>query len=128
MKRSILVVVLVIALAGLLDGCGGHAPPGEACLAGLAGHDIDYRPVEIDNPRDSRCTVEAPVRVRRIEAALNRPVTMSCGLAERLDEFEHDVVQPIARSEYVLITPKAGHYSPLCPQTRSRPAAPVKFR
>ena len=29
-------------------------------------HDIDYRPIEIDDPRDPHCTVDTAVRVRRI--------------------------------------------------------------
>lgn len=87
----------------LLAGCAGTPSPstsGRACLADLTRHDIDYRPIEIDTPRDPRCTVDTAVRVRRIEAALNRPAMMSCGLASRLDEFEREVVQPAARSEF----------------------------
>lgn len=101
MTHRPIAVLSAVLLAALLAGCAGRAPPsGEACLASLSDHDIDYRPVKIDNPRDSRCTVETAVRVRRIEAALNRPVTMSCNLVSRLDEFERDVVQPAARSEF----------------------------
>jgi hypothetical protein len=38
--------------------------------------------------------------VRRIEAAFSRPATMSCKLANQIDEFEREVVQPAARSEF----------------------------
>lgn len=69
-------------------------------MADLARHDIDYQAIEINGRHDARCAVEAAVRVRRIEAVLNRPATMSCGLAERLDEYERDIVQRIARSEF----------------------------
>jgi hypothetical protein len=91
---------MTIMLAAILGGCAGRTPPGGACLAELSRHDVDYQTVEIDNPRDSRCTIDTAVKVRRIEAALNRPATMSCGFATRLDEFERDIVQPAARSEF----------------------------
>jgi len=39
------------------------------------------------------------VRVTRVAAGLNKPATMSCALAARLDEFERKVVQPVAREE-----------------------------
>lgn len=89
-------------LAALLAGCAGTSPGGggRACLATLSRHDVDYQQIEADDPRDSRCTVDTAVRVRRIEVALNHPATMSCGLASRLDEFEREVVQPAARSEF----------------------------
>jgi hypothetical protein len=102
-KHRLLAIGPLLLLAVLLAGCVGTPSPGasgRACLAELSRHDIDYRPVEVDNARDPRCTVDAAVRVRRIEAALNRPATMSCGLASRLDEFEREVVQPAARSEF----------------------------
>jgi hypothetical protein len=101
-KHRLFAAIPALLLAALLAGCAGTPPPGaggRACLASLSRHDIDYQPIEIDNPRDARCTVDTAVRVRRIEAALNRPAMMSCGLASRLDEFEREVVQPAARSE-----------------------------
>ncbi len=39
------------------------------------------------------------MRVSRVEAALNHPAVMSCGLASRLDDFEREVVQPLAAAE-----------------------------
>jgi hypothetical protein len=90
-------------IAALLAGCAGTPPPGtggRVCLAELSRHDVDFRPADAENPRDARCTVDTAVRVRRIEAALNRPAMMSCGLASRLDEFEREIVQPAARSEF----------------------------
>ena len=103
MEHRLFAAISTLLLAALLAGCAGtppHAASGRACLAALSHHDIDYQPIEIDNPRDARCTVDTAVRVRRIEAALNRPAAMSCGLASRLDEFEREIVQPAARSEF----------------------------
>jgi hypothetical protein len=39
------------------------------------------------------------VKISRIHAAFNQPATMSCALADRLDEFEREVVQPLALDE-----------------------------
>lgn len=100
MTYRLFAALAVVVLAMLLAGCAGRAPPGAACLAELSRHDIDYEPLEIDDPHDSRCTIETAVRVYRVEAAFNRPATMSCNLANRLDEFEREVVQPAARSEF----------------------------
>ena len=86
-----------------LAGCGGTPAPsglsGRACLSRLAAEEVSYRPVDSPEASDSRCRVDTAVRVSRIEAALNRPTTMSCGMANRLDEFEREVVQPLARDE-----------------------------
>ena len=87
----------------LLAGCGGapeHAAlSGRACLARLSAHDVAYRSVDIGDPVDSHCQVDTAVKISRIHAAFNHPVTMSCALADRLDEFERDVVQPLALDE-----------------------------
>src|SRR3984893_6560807 len=91
------------ALALLLAGCGGGpnraALSGRACLARLSAHDVAYRSVDIGDPSDSHCQVDTAVKINRIHAAFNHPATMSCALADRLDEFEREVVQPLALDE-----------------------------
>jgi hypothetical protein len=86
-----------------LVGCGGTPAPsglsGRACLARLAAEEVSYRPVDSSEASDSRCRVDTAVRVSRVEALLSRPATMSCAMASRLDEFEREVVQPLARAE-----------------------------
>jgi hypothetical protein len=85
----------------LLAGCGGGAGSalsGRACLAKLSDDRVDYRPLDgVD--AGASCVVDTPVRVTRVAAGLNKPATMSCALAARLDEFERKVVQPVAREE-----------------------------
>ncbi len=87
----------------LLAGCGGTPGPsalsGPACLARLTAQEVRYRPVDSVNATDSRCQVDTAVRVSRVEAGLNHPAVMSCGLASRLDDFEREVVQPLAAAE-----------------------------
>ena len=92
------------ALAGLalaLAGCGGAPSPallsGRACLARLEAQEVSYRPLDDVPAPSSSCHVDTAVRVSRIAAALDRPAIMSCALAARLDDFEREVVQPLAR-------------------------------
>jgi hypothetical protein len=91
------------AIVLLLAGCGGGpnrtALSGRACLARLSAHDVAYRSVDIGDPSDSHCQVDTAVKINRIHAAFNHPATMSCALADRLDEFEREVVQPLALDE-----------------------------
>jgi len=87
----------------LLAGCGGTSGPsglsGRACLARLSAQEVLYRSVDSVSARDSRCQVDTAVRVSRLDAGLNHPALMSCGLASRLDDFAHEVVEPLAREE-----------------------------
>ncbi len=87
----------------LLAGCSGTPGPsgfgGPACLARLTAEEVRYRPVDSIDAPDSRCEVDTAVRVSRVEAGLNHPAVMSCALASRLDDFEREVVQPLAAAE-----------------------------
>jgi hypothetical protein len=91
-----------LGLAGLtLAGCGG-APEnltGRACLARLAAGEVDYRPLSGVHAAAPACQVDTAVRVSRVKARFDHPATMSCALAARLDDFERDVVQPLAFDE-----------------------------
>ena len=103
MARLALFAALCSGLALLLAGCGGApshtALSGRACLARLSAHGISYKPVDVGDPADPHCAVDPAVKINRIHAALNQPATMSCALTDRLDEFERDVVQPLALDE-----------------------------
>src|SRR5262249_4815612 len=102
MRCSIVFAVPVVLAAILLAGCGSSRETtlsGARCLAALDDHDVDYQPVDGSDPHNSRCNVDTAVRVRRTTVALSKPVTMSCGLADRLDKFTREVIQPLARSD-----------------------------
>jgi hypothetical protein len=100
MWRSGRLAAVFAAIVLMLAGCGGTPGPsllsGRACLARLAAQEVGYRAVD---PPASSCRVDTAVRVSRVEARLNHPAVMSCALAARLDEFERDVVQPLAKAE-----------------------------
>ena len=91
------------AAALLLAGCGGTSGPagltGRVCLSRLAAQDVVYRPLDSVDAASPRCQVDTAVRVSRVEAGLNHPAVMSCALASRLNEFEREVVQPLAAAE-----------------------------
>jgi len=100
MRPSAIVAALLIIVAGLLAGCGGTTRPGgPACLAELDRHGIAFKHVAEHDASDSRCVVDTGVRVSRLEVGLNKPVTMSCGLAAKLDQFDREVIQPLAQSD-----------------------------
>ena len=124
--RGWLAAELGIALLALA-GCGGTPAPsglsGRACLSRLAAEEVSYRPVDSPDASDSRCRVDTAVRVSRIEAALSRPTTMSCAMANRLDEFEREVVQPLARDELGHRVERIDHLGSFsCRANTSRPS------
>jgi hypothetical protein len=108
--------ILLFALAAVLAGCfAGPAPvvSSAQCLARLDAHAISYRSVEL-SPPDTRCRVDAAVRLSATDVALNRPATMSCALAARIDDFERDVLQRVAVADlgnYVSRIDHLGAYS-----------------
>ena len=96
--RAVLFGLAVVALAG----CGG--PPsaeqsGRVCLAALGANAVAYRPIEMSEPKDPRCTIPTPVRVTALGVRLGRPAAMSCFLAARLDEFARGALQRVAMSD-----------------------------
>jgi hypothetical protein len=117
MMRPLLRAVLFVLVLAALSGCGGRAPPvlsGSACLAELDSHAVVYRRIDMGEPKDPRCRVEAPVRVSQIEVPLNHPAAMSCLLADRLAAFEHGAVQKVAMADlghYVVRIDHLGAYS-----------------
>jgi hypothetical protein len=102
MRCSVVFAVPVVLAAMLVGGCGSSREStmsGAKCLAVLDDHDVDYQAVDGNDANNSRCNVDTAVKVRRAAVALSKPATMSCGLANRLDQFTREVVQPLARSD-----------------------------
>jgi hypothetical protein len=95
------VVAAFFALAAMLSGCGGPAPvlSGARCLAQLDAEGVVYRTVDLGAQQDQRCQVDTAVKISRAGAGLNHPVTMSCALASRFDEFERAAVQKVAMAD-----------------------------
>jgi hypothetical protein len=101
MRRSALLLASSL-IAAALAGCSGmrtSADSGAACLAGLARAGVEYQSVDVADPHNDRCVVDTAVRVRRLAVGFNRPATMSCALGSHLNQFEREVVQPLAVSD-----------------------------
>jgi hypothetical protein len=92
-------LLLLLLLAGCGGGPGSAGLSGRACLARLDERHVDYRALDKVDAPQSWCQVNTAVRVTRTTAGLDKPATMSCALAARLDQFEREVVQPLAREE-----------------------------
>jgi hypothetical protein len=109
-RQALAVRLVATCLAtALLAACGTtpdstRPPPppptlaGPACLAALKSQSFAAAPIAF--PPQGPCSIEAPVRVRGLGIALSPAVTMDCGLAERLHEFDRDVVEPAARRDF----------------------------
>ncbi|HVH80377.1 MAG TPA: extensin family protein [Stellaceae bacterium] len=100
--RALRAALFLLAIAAL-SGCGRTPEPalsGAACLADLNAHAVSYRQVNMTEANDARCHIDTPVRVSRVEVSLNRPASMSCLLADRLDAFERSTVQKLALANF----------------------------
>jgi len=91
----------------VLAGCGGPPPTppsgarvdGAQCLGALADRGTAFaREADFRNGRG--CGIATAVSLRGNTAPLNRPVTVNCGLALALDDFERGVMQPAARRHF----------------------------
>ncbi|HLY54922.1 MAG TPA: extensin family protein [Stellaceae bacterium] len=111
MRRSAgwLSVAAAVTAAALLAACGTtpqstRPPPppapahGPACLAKLR-----QRPLAIQSiafPAQGECVIDTPLRVHGLGIALSPAATMSCGLADRLADFNQAVIQPAAQRRF----------------------------
>ncbi|MFA7431405.1 MAG: extensin family protein [Rhodospirillaceae bacterium] len=98
-----------IAMALLLTACAGAPPPpsggggrvvlpegGAACVVQLS-----YQSAAFDRVADSGtgdgCGVVTAIALMQTPTPLNRPVTVDCGLAVKVVEWDRAVVRPLAR-------------------------------
>jgi len=92
-----------LLLALVLAACSAapQAPPrrlspGEQCLADLGAHGVRYELAAV--PASSGpCVVVNPVKVASAAIPWNQPAVMSCALADRVDRFLEEAVEPLAR-------------------------------
>ncbi len=100
--RSIIAMLALCLLAGCDDGGQAQAKsaapfdmPAGQCLTSLEDRGVRFEPLETVG-NGAQCTIQTPVTVSGLTAAFNRPATLGCPLALRFDEFERDVLQPLA--------------------------------
>jgi len=112
-------LLLLLLPAGCGGGPGSSALSGRACLARLDERQVDYRPLDKIDAAQSWCQVDTAVRVKRTTAGLDKPATMSCALAARLDQFEREVLQPLAREELGRRVVRINHLGSFSCRTRN---------
>jgi len=94
-------VPTALVLALTLAACAAPPPPrtlspGEQCLADLGAHGVRYELAAV--PASSGpCAVVNPVKVESAGVPWNQPAVMSCALADRVDRFFTEAVEPLAR-------------------------------
>jgi hypothetical protein len=102
--RTLLIAALPLAMA--LAGCSStpestrppRPPPvvtGSACLADLRAKSAIFESVTM--PAEGACIVSEPVRARSLAIQIAPSTRMSCALADRLLDFDREVVQPAAQ-------------------------------
>jgi hypothetical protein len=97
------------ALAPLIAGCASPRPapspatpapsaalPAEQCLADLDARGVRYRLAAVP-VSTGPCAVENPVQVSAAGVPWNQPAVMTCALADRVDRFLAEAVEPLAR-------------------------------
>jgi hypothetical protein len=88
---------MVAIVAGCVSAPRPPAPSntGAQCLAQLAAQGVRFVPIATPVAANG-CGIDNGVRVEQSAIGWNRPAEMSCALAERLDRFEREAVQPAA--------------------------------
>ena len=116
--RSALVFLLLTTcvLAACDDGRQAEAKraepydiPAELCLGALADRGVSFEPLASVGDGDI-CTIETPVTITAMTAALNQPATLGCPLAVRFDEFEREILQPLAIRYFGQPVKRIHHY------------------
>ena len=101
--------VLALAALSALAACASHgpAPPAppltyndQQCLAELNRLGVQYQ-VEPQSASTSRaCLVQNPIRVSAATVPFSRPTVAACGFVLKFDQFERDVIRPLAKRSF----------------------------
>lgn len=84
-------------------------PAGGACLDELSARGVAFDVVS-EQAALGACNLTDAVRVKGLEARFDKPATMRCELALRLDEFEVNVVQAAAEQHFHRRVVEIYHY------------------
>jgi hypothetical protein len=102
--------LLAVASLSVLAACASHvsAPPAppplsrsdQQCLAELDRFGVQYQ-VEPQSASTSRaCLVQNPIRVSAAAIPFNQPAVAACNFVLKFDEFERDVIRPLAKRTF----------------------------
>ena len=99
MRRS-----LALAVLSVLAACASPVAPlsrsDQQCLAELDRAGVQYQ-VEPPSASTSRaCLIQNPVRVSAATVPFSRPTVAACGFVLKFDQFEREVIRPLARRSF----------------------------
>ena len=83
--------------------------PAEQCVARLQERGVSFEPLASVGDGD-RCTIQTPITLSAMTAALNQPATLGCPLAVRFEEFERQILQPLAIRYFGQPVKRIHHY------------------
>lgn len=99
---------LALAALSALTACASHvsAPPpplsrsDQQCLADLNRLGVQYQ-VEPQSASTSRaCLVQNPIRISAATVPFSRPTVAACNFVLKFDEFEREVIRPLAKRTF----------------------------
>ena len=123
---------LALAAALVLAGCGGSGSGSSArspytnsaslaggqCFGVLAQRQVDYRRLE-DFGSSGGCGIAMAIELSASTASLNRAATLGCPLAVALNDFERQVLQPMAQQHFGQHVARIHHYGAYACRARS---------
>lgn len=101
MRRSLALAALLV-----LAACAARVSPpplsrsDQQCLAALDRAGVHYQ-VETPSASTSRaCLIQNPVRISAATVPFSRPTVAACDLALKFDQFEREVIRPLAKRSF----------------------------
>lgn len=83
--------------------------PAEQCVARLQERGVSFEPLAPIGDGNG-CTIQTPITLTAMTAALNQPATLGCPLAVRFEEFERQILQPLAIRYFGQPVKRIHHY------------------
>jgi hypothetical protein len=101
---------LALAALAVLAACASHvsAPPGPPplsrsdaqCLAELNRLGVQYQVEPQSASTSPACLVQNPIRVSAATIPFSRPTVAACNFVLKFDEFEREVIRPLAKRTF----------------------------
>jgi hypothetical protein len=120
-------LVATLALAGCGGSGGGSAArspytnaslAGGQCFGALSQRQIDYTRLE-DFGSSGGCGIDMAIELNASTASLSRPATLGCPLAVALNDFERQVLQPMAQRHFGQHVARIHHFGAYACRARS---------
>ncbi len=126
-----IVPALALTATLVIAGCGGSgrgsAPSpytntaslaGGQCFGALSQRQVDYSRLE-DFGSSGGCGIAMAIELNASTAALNQPATLGCPLAVALNDFERQILQPMAQRHFGQHVARIHHFGAYACRARS---------